>query len=179
VWRYRQLYILHGFSVNYSTLPILKTGGDTTKKHSIWSVGRANIYRIHILLIFCTASLSQVMEFWKLVGSNTLATDGTSSRLLACKLSHHIFQRFFPQILLPHECQHLRARSVHYSLACCAPSVTFQSLDADLVWYRETLILLMSKFNKLETSPRSLTFTSMDSSFTNQVICSSTHAPKS
>jgi len=40
----------------------LKTGRDTTKKHSIRSIDRANIYRIHFVLFCCISFRSQVTK---------------------------------------------------------------------------------------------------------------------
>ena len=48
-----------------SNLSNLKTEWDTTKKHSIRSIDRANFYRINTVLICCTSFRSQVMKVWK------------------------------------------------------------------------------------------------------------------
>jgi len=50
-------------SISYfSNLSNLKTGRGTTKKHSIKSTDRANIYRIHFELFCCISFRSEGME---------------------------------------------------------------------------------------------------------------------
>jgi len=52
-----------------------ETERERTKKHSVMSIDKANIYRIHFA-VFCGISFrSQVMNVWKMRGSNTFATD--------------------------------------------------------------------------------------------------------
>jgi len=49
----------------FSNLSNFKTGRDSTKKHSIKSIDRANIYRIQFVLFCCMSFHSQVMKVWK------------------------------------------------------------------------------------------------------------------
>jgi len=63
-----------------SNLSNLKTKRDATKKHSIRSMDRANIFRIHFVLNSCISVGSQVLrQFENIGGRHTFATDGTVS----------------------------------------------------------------------------------------------------